>query len=140
MTQGETEQTAGTAGGSAQWLGFALPGFAVLGGAVAWTVHFLGSYAVVAIGCVAGWRNIPAVLTVATLALAALAGWSASTAWRGWRRSSGDQPWDSALSEPRGWLAFLMLTGAILGGISVFAILLEGFGSLLLPVCGWDVR
>jgi hypothetical protein len=33
-----------------------------------------------------------------------------------------------------------MLTGLLLGGVSAFTILLEGFGTLMLPVCGWDVR
>jgi hypothetical protein len=53
---------------------------------------------------------------------------------------SPGQGWDSALSEPRGRVAFLMLTGVILGGISLLAILLEGLGTLALPLCGWDVR
>ena len=49
MSQGQTEQALGTAGAS---VGRTL--FAVLGGAIAWTLHFMGSYAVVAVGCV-GW-------------------------------------------------------------------------------------
>jgi hypothetical protein len=135
MTQGETEQQVGSADAS---LGWAL--FTVLGGAAAWTLHFLGSYAVVAIGCVARWRGIEEIVAIGTLVLAALAAWSTISAWHGWRRSSGDQGWGQALSEPRGWFAWLMTIGVLLGAISVLAILVEGAGALLLPACGWDVR
>jgi hypothetical protein len=114
--------------------------FAIFGGVVAWSLHFLGSYAVVAIGCVAGWAGITAIVGLATGLLAGVALWSTLVAWREWRRSSGEQQWDAALSEPRGWYSWLMITGVLLGITSAFTILLEGFGSLLLPVCGWDAR
>jgi hypothetical protein len=135
MTQGETEQAAGTAGTSA---GRTL--FAVLGGAVAWSLHLLGSYAVVAIGCVAGWDSTLLIVVVGTAVLAALALWSTVVAWREWRRSGGGQPWDTALSEPKGWYTWLMTVGALMGITSVFTIVLEGFGTLMLPLCGWNVR
>jgi hypothetical protein len=135
MTQGETEQQIGTAGAS---LGWAL--FTVFAGAAAWTLHLLGSYAIVAIGCVARWRGIEEIVAIGTLVLAGLAAWSTISAWRGWRRSSGDQAWDHALSEPRGWFAWLMTIGVLLGTVSVLAILVEGAGALWLPVCGWDAR
>jgi hypothetical protein len=135
MTQGETEQPPGAAGAS--------PGrmlFAVLGGAAVWTLHFLGSYAAIALGCTARWDGTVELVIVGTLGLAAVAAWSTAVAWREWRRASGAQPWDHALSEPRGWFAWLMMVGALLGATSLFTILLEGVGALLLPVCGWDVR
>jgi hypothetical protein len=135
MTQGETEQQIGTAGAS---LGWAL--FTVFGGAGAWTLHLLGSYAIVAIGCGARWRGIEEVVAIGTLVLAGLAAWSTISAWRGCRRSSGEQAWDQALSEPRGWFAWLMTIGVLLGAVSVLAILVEGAGVLLLPACGWDAR
>ncbi len=135
MSQGETEHPAGVAVGS--------PGrtlFAVMGGALAWAVHFLGSYAFVAVACVAGWRGVGLSVGLGTALLAGVAVWSTLDAWRGWRRVSGNQPLDDALNEPRGWFAFLMLTGVLLGVTSAFAILLQGLGSLVLPACGWDVR
>ena len=135
MTQGQTEHPPGVPVPGTGWLLFA-----ILGGALAWTIHFLGSYALVAVGCVARWPALRTSLAGGTLALGALAAWSTVVAWRGWRGVSAGQRWDSALGEPRGWLAFLMLTGVILGGISLLTILLEGFGTLALPVCGWDVR
>jgi hypothetical protein len=134
MTQGESEQvdTAGTP------LSRLL--FAFLGGAIAWSLHFLGSYAVVAIGCVAGWSHTTMVVALGTLALAGLAAWSTVVAWREWRRAGEGQPWDRALSEPPGWYAWLMTVGVLMGITSAFAILLEAAGVFLLPVCGWDVR
>jgi hypothetical protein len=135
MSQGETEQAVGTAGTSVK-----RTLFAVLGGAIAWTLHFLGSYAVVAIGCVAGWPSTRSIVAVLTAALAALALWSTMVAWREWRRSSGEQRWDTALSEPRGWYSWLMTGGVLMGITSAFTIVLEGFGPLMLPLCGWNVR
>jgi hypothetical protein len=135
MSQGETEQALGTAGSSRSRLLFAL-----LGGAAAWTLHFLGSYAILAIGCVAGWKATVEVVVVATLVLAGMAAWSTVVAWREWHRSSGDVPWDRALSEPPGWYSWLMTVGVLLGVTSTFTILLEGLGTLMLPVCGWNVR
>lgn len=135
MSQGETEQAVGTAGTS---VGRTL--FALFGGAIAWTLHFQGSYALVAIGCVAGWGSTLLIVAAETAVLAALALWSTAVAWREWRRSSDDQPWDAALSEPRGWYSWLMTAGVLMGITGAFAIALEGFGTLMLPLCGWDVR
>jgi hypothetical protein len=135
MTQGESEQAVGSAGAS---LGRIL--FAVLGGAIAWSLHFLGSYALVAIGCVARWDVTVPLVTAGTLILAAAAAWSTLVAWREWRRVGRDMPWDRALSEPPGWYAWLMTVGLLMGVTAVCTILLEGLGTLMLPVCGWDVR
>jgi hypothetical protein len=135
MSQGETEQAIGTAGKS---VGRLL--FAVLGGALAWSLHFLGSYAVVSVGCVARWGAIGWIVAAGTVGFAALAVWSTVVAWREWRRSSDDQPWDTALSEPKGWYSWLMTVGVLMGITSAFTIVLEGFGTLMLPLCGWNVR
>ncbi|HUF34575.1 MAG TPA: hypothetical protein VMN37_01430 [Gemmatimonadales bacterium] len=135
MTQGQTEHPAGIPVPSTSRLLLA-----TLGGAAAWTLHFLGSYALVGIGCVAGWRGIRASLAAGTVLLTVAALWATVVAWREWRRTSGDQPWDVALGEPRGWVAFLMLSGVLLGGLSAVTILLEGLGTLVLPVCDWTNR
>lgn len=135
MTQGETEHQLGTETAPTGRLLFAL-----LGGAGAWSLHFLGSYAVASIGCVYGWRGIREILAIGTLVLGAVAVWSTVVAWRDWRRVSGAQPLDAALGEPRGWFAYLMLTGVLLGVVSAITIALEGWGTLALPACGWNVR
>ncbi len=135
MTQGETEHQLGTETAPTGRLLFAL-----LGGAAAWSLHFLLSYAAASIGCVHGWQSIREILAAGTLVLGAVAVWSTVVAWRAWRRVSGGQAWDAALGEPRGWFAYLMMTGALLGIVSAFTIVLEGWGTLMLPVCGWNVR
>jgi hypothetical protein len=135
MTQGQSEHQAGLPTAPTGRLLFAL-----LGGAGAWTLHFLGSYALAAIGCVQRWQGLREGLAVGTLALVLVAAWSTGVSWREWRRVSAGQPWDSALSEPRGWFAYLMLTGVLMGALAVLTIALEGWGTLVLPVCGWDVR
>ena len=96
MSQGETEQAVGTAGTS---VGRTL--FAMLGGALAWALHFLGSYAVLAVGCVAGWSSTRVILAAETVVLTAIALRSTYVAWREWRRSSGDQIWSSSRSSIR---------------------------------------
>ncbi len=135
MTQGETEHQLGTETAPTGRLLFG-----VLGGAAAWSLHLLAGYAALAIGCVAGWGGIRAMLAIGTLVLLAVAVWSTVIAWRDWRRVSGNQRWDAALGEPRGWFAYLMLTGVLMGIVSVLTIVLEGWGTLALPVCGWNVR
>ena len=135
MSQGETEPLPGIPAASIGRLLFAL-----LGGAGAWTLHFLGSYAVAAIGCVYGWTGVREAIAIGTLVFLLVAAWSTVTAWREWRRVSGGQRWHLALSEPRGWFAYLMLTGVLMGAISVLTIALEGWGTLVLPACGWNVR
>lgn len=135
MTQGETRHPLGVETASTGRLLFAL-----LGGAAAWSLHFLLSYAVLAIGCVYDWRGIREALAIGTLLLGGAAVWSTAVAWREWRRVSGRQPWDEALSEPRGWFAYLMLTGVLMGIVSALTIALEGWGTLALPVCGWGTR
>jgi hypothetical protein len=132
VTQGESEPTPGTVDRSAP-----RTLFAIVGGPLAWAVHFLGAYALVAVGCVAGWGGVRASLALGTVALGGVATAATLAAWRAWRRSSATQHWDEALLEPRGWFAFLMLTGVGLGLLSVVTILLEGLGTLWLSVCDW---
>ena len=135
MSQGETEQAVGTTGRSVR-----TTLFAVLGGALAWSLHFLGGYALLSIGCVARWESTTGIVVAATALLGGIAVWSTAVAWREWRRSSDDQPWDISLSEPRGWYSWLMTVGVLMGATSAFTIVLEGFGTLMLPLCGWNVR
>lgn len=135
MSQGESEQAIGTAGTST---GRTM--FAVLGGSLAWALHFLASYALVSVGCVAGWSATVPILVAGTVGLGAVALWSTLIAWREWRRTGGGMPWDVALSEPPGWYVWLMTGGVLLGITSTFTILLEGLGTLMLPLCGWNVR
>lgn len=132
MSESDAPLESGTAGEPLGWLLFAF-----LGGALAWTIHFLGSYAVLGIGCAGGWgASIPIILLLGTLVLTGVAVWAGLLALRGWRRAGDGQSWDRALSEPRGWVGFLMMAGLLLSVISAFTILLEGIPSLFVPACG----
>lgn len=109
--------------------------FAVFGGAIAWVIHFLGSYAFITIGCMSRWPGVGLVVGISTLIMAGVAAVAALLAWRDWRRVSEGQRWTEALSEPRGWFAWLMLLGVLVGGFAAFTILLQGMGAAILPVC-----
>lgn len=109
--------------------------FALFGGAGAWVLHFLGSYAFVTIGCMSRWSGVGPIVGASTLGLAGVAAASAGVAWRGWRRVSPGQRWYEALAEPQGWLAWLMMVGVLVGSLAALTILLQGFGAVLLPVC-----
>jgi hypothetical protein len=109
--------------------------FAAFGGAMAWVIHFLGSYAYITIGCMSRWPGVGPAVGGATLVMAGVAAWSALLAWRDWRRVSAGQRWSEALSEPRGWFAWLMLLGVLVGGFAAFVILVQGLGAAILPVC-----
>lgn len=109
--------------------------FAMLAGPIAWAVHFMGSYALVTLDCTTGWDGARIAIAVATLLLAAVSLAAAVVGYRGWRERSAEQPWDAALAEPRGWVPFLMTSGAVLGLLSALTILLQGLSAVLVPVC-----
>ncbi|HEX6644402.1 MAG TPA: hypothetical protein VF037_06985 [Gemmatimonadales bacterium] len=109
--------------------------FAALGGPLAWVVHFMGSYVLVALACTTGWEGLGATLAAATVMLAIVAGATTIVGLRGWRRTRAPQRLDAALNEPRGWRAFLMLSGIVLGALSAFTIVLQGLSALLVPAC-----
>ena len=94
--------------------------FALLGGALAWTLHLFASYAVVAVGCLHGWsgaRPSLAVVTLAALALAVGAGIVAV------RPASGDAE------------RFTLGLGARLSALFGFLIVLGGLVPFLAPLC-----
>ena len=109
--------------------------FAAGAGPAAWALHFMGSYALVALACTTGWSGIGAALAVATIVLALLAVASAVVGYRGWRESRAPQQLDAALNEPGGWRAFMTTSGIVLGALSALSIVLQGASTLLAPFC-----
>jgi len=109
--------------------------FAVLAGPIAWAIHFMGSYALVALDCTTGWGGARLTIAVGTLLLAAVSLGAAAVGYRGWRERSAEQPWDAALAEPRGWVPFAMTSGGVLGLLSALTIILQGLSAVLVPVC-----
>ena len=117
----------------------------LLGAPVAWTVHLLVSYVVVALACATSWggaRVLIAVLTIAGVAAAVAAG---VLALRLWRQGQAALRTDAEPGEPGAWddrmgergargvfLAVVALFMAILFG---YLIVLQGLPPILEPVC-----
>jgi hypothetical protein len=56
--------------------------FGVFGGPLAWTLHLLLSYAVVAVGCATRWNGTAVALVAITIACAATSAGAGVVAWR----------------------------------------------------------
>ncbi|HEU4830144.1 MAG TPA: hypothetical protein VFT04_13200 [Gemmatimonadales bacterium] len=115
--------------------GLGAAAFAAGAGPAAWALHFMGSYALVALACTTGWQGMGAVLIVATVALALLALASAVVGYRGWRRSRAPRRLDMALNEPGSWRGFAMTSGIVLGLGSALSIVLQGAAAVVAPMC-----
>jgi hypothetical protein len=110
--------------------------FSLLGGPAAWTLHLFVSYFVVAVGCAARWRGTDAALAAVTVVFVAVAAAAGVSAYRGWRREKGAQPWDATLAEPGGRTGFLMAVGILAAVLFGLVIILAGLPPLFVPTCG----
>lgn len=114
--------------------------FAVFGGAVAWSLHLLASYTLLAWACASGFAAVRGTLIgIGALALA-LTGWSALVAWRWWHVARAvdrpeDDSWDARMGERTARVSFLMVAGLILSMIFALGIVYEGFTVFLVPLC-----
>lgn len=115
--------------------GLGAAAFAAGAGPAAWALHFMGSYALVALACTTGWNGMGIVLILATIALALLALASAVVGYRGWQRSRAPKRLDMALNDPGSWRGFTMTSGIVLGLTSALAIILQGAASVMAPMC-----
>ncbi len=114
---------------------------AVFGAAIAWSLHLLVSYLLIAVFCNTGWPGLRAALVAATLLSAAGAAVSGVVAYRAWRRWVDGQAWDAALHDPRGRATgFLLVMGMVAAGLFLLSILLGGVPPFLLPGCGPGVQ
>jgi hypothetical protein len=105
--------------------------FGALGGALAWTVHLLLSYALVAPACAAGGVWMLHAVTVGTLAPTILAG---LLSHRAWQRHRAD-PQTGVRGEKSGWRRFMALAGLVLSVLFGLAIVLEGLPAAILSPC-----
>jgi cation transport ATPase len=99
---------------------------ALLGAAVAWTVHFNTSYALVALGCAAVVSGPGAWLVVVTLVCAAAAVVSGTVAVRDWRAARRGRHEQQRV---------LMAVGALAAAVFTVAIVFEGVVPAFLPYC-----
>jgi small-conductance mechanosensitive channel len=111
--------------------------FALLGAPLAWTLHFLVSYFLVALFCAAAWEGAGVAIGVATVASAAVSAASGVVAYRTWRtrRNGQTRSWDAALTEPRGWAAFVLVMGMLGSALFTALIVLEAVPPLFVPTC-----
>jgi hypothetical protein len=114
--------------------------FALFGAAVAWTVHLLVAYVVVALDCSTRWdgtRAALAALTALTLGTAAASGLAARRLWV--RARAADRPtddtWDARMGDRTARVSFLMMTGLVLAVLFAVAIVYQAVPIFLVPVC-----
>jgi len=113
---------------------------ALLGGAAAWSLHFLLSYVLLAVGCSTRWSGArPALLVLSLVALAATiaSGW---IAWRQWRvareiDTPTDDAWDARMGERTARVSFLMVLGLFFAGLFALGIVYEAITVWLAPLC-----
>jgi hypothetical protein len=105
--------------------------FGVLGGALAWSVHLLLSYALVAPACVTGSVWMLHAVTIGTLLLTVLAG---LVSYRAWQRQRADARNGVGSPESDGG-RFMALSGLVLNPLFGLAILLEGLPVVILSPC-----
>lgn len=103
-----------------------------------WAVHFLASYVAAAIVCapnddvfrsIGGVRVFVAVLTIAALALIALAFWNA---WRDWRLDRDVDPEEATAADRE---RFLELSTMLLAALSFVGVLLDAAPVLFIADC-----
>lgn len=118
---------------------------AFFGAPVAWTVHLLVGYLVVALWCATGWGGLGIAIGVLTFACAAAAVAAGMGALRLWRRGQaalesdrepgGPEPWDARMGERGARTAFLGVTAIFIAGIFTWLILLQGLPPVFAPAC-----
>lgn len=114
--------------------------FAMLGAAVAWSLHLLASYVLLAAGCTGAWAGTrPALVAVSVVALA-VSVWSGVVAWRRWRVARAvdrptDDAWDARMGERTARVSFLMVVGLALAIVFALGIVYEALTVFLAPLC-----
>jgi hypothetical protein len=110
---------------------------ALLGGPVAWTLHFMASYGVVAVACALGTSGAGVILGVMTVLLAAAALASGLLAFLRWRTADGEARTGSApVGQGRGDAErVLMVVGMLGASLFTVAIVLQGVVPIFVPTC-----
>jgi small-conductance mechanosensitive channel len=114
--------------------------FALLGAAVAWTLHLLVAYVVVALDCSTRWSGTHvalAALTVVTLGAAAASGLLAHRLWM--RARAVDRPtddtWDARMGDRTSRVSFLMMVGVVLAVLFAISIVYQAVPLFFVAVC-----
>jgi hypothetical protein len=114
--------------------------FALLGGAVAWSLHLLASYTLLAYGCTSKWAGTRPALAAISLAALAVTAWSGRVARRSWLVAREvdrptDDAWDARMGERTARVSFLMVVGLVLAVVFSIGIVYEATTIFLAPLC-----
>lgn len=118
---------------------------ALLGAPVAWTLHLLVGYVLVAFGCATAWDGTDLAVLALTVLCAAAAIAAGLLGLRLWRQAQehrlsdeepgDDEPWDGRLGERGARANFLAIAGVMLAILFTYAIVIEGLPPLFAPTC-----
>lgn len=115
--------------------------WALLGGALVWSLHLLASYVAVAWACTLGAEPAgrASVIVISVVALA-LTAWSGLTARRWWLVARAldrptDDAWDARMGERTARVSFLMVVGLVAAILFGLGVLYEGIAVFFVPMC-----
>jgi small-conductance mechanosensitive channel len=118
---------------------------ALAGGPVAWTVHLLAGYVIVALWCAEGWAGVGMAIGVLTLLCAAGAVGAGVLSFRLWRRAQagllsdeepgGPESWDARMGERGARAAFLSVMSLFLAALFLLLIVLQALPPLFAEAC-----
>lgn len=115
--------------------------WALLGGALVWSLHLLVSYVAVAWACTRQTeltgRAVVAMISVVALTLTA---WSGLVARRWWlvareRDRPTDDAWDARMGERTARVSFLMVVGLVAAILFGLGVLYEAIAVFFVPMC-----
>jgi hypothetical protein len=115
--------------------------WALLGGAVVWSLHLLASYVLLAYACTTDWRaGARTTLAAASVVAVALTAWSAVVAWRRWHIARAldrpvDDAWDARMGERTARVSFLMVVGLVSAIVFGIGIVYEAITLWFVPLC-----
>lgn len=115
-------------------IGLATLLFVLLGPPLAWTLHFLVSYFIVALFCTSGWSGVGMAVGVTTVLLTPVSAAAGVLAYRIWRQREY-RGWRSSVAEPGGWARFFLIMGMLGAVMFTGLIVLEAIPPLFVPPC-----
>lgn len=118
---------------------------AVVGAPLAWTLHLMASYIIVAVWCASDWDGLAVAVGLVTLVCAAISIVCGVIAWRVWREGQAmlerdaepgrPDGWDSRMGERGARVAFLAVMSLAGAALFTFLIILQGLPPLFTPPC-----
>jgi len=114
--------------------------YALLGGAVAWSLHLLASYVLLAYGCSSAWGGTRAALAAVSIVALAVTVGSGLVARRRWLVARAvdrptDDAWDARMGERTARVSFLMAVGLALAVVFALGVAYEALTIFLAPLC-----